>query len=71
MPRTRHFKTLYNNELIKIAGNNPAYTITFPDGKSMIIERFADGWYMPERREQHWTDADIAALGELIDQRSR
>jgi len=69
MPRTRHFKTVYKNESIKVAGNSPAFTITWPDGKTVVIERYADGWYMPKSLEQHWTDADIAGLGALIEQR--
>jgi hypothetical protein len=71
MPRTRHFKTVYKNEIIKIAGINPTYTVEWPDGKTMTIERYADGWYMPKSLEQHWTDAEIADLGALIDQRTK
>ncbi|MDP9043055.1 MAG: hypothetical protein M3N30_13840 [Bacteroidota bacterium] len=71
MPRSRHFKTVYKNELIKIIGINPTFTVEWPDGKTIIIERFADGWYMPKRLEQHWTDAEIADLGLIIDQRTK
>jgi hypothetical protein len=71
MPRTRHFKTLYKDEIIKIAGNNPTYTVEWPNGKTIIIERFADGWYMPKSLERHWTDAEIADLGLIIDQRKK
>ena len=71
MPRTRHFKTVYKNELIKVAGTAPTYTITWPDGKSIIIERFADGWYKPGSLDQQWTDADIADLGQMIEQRTK
>jgi hypothetical protein len=71
MPRARHFKTVYKDELIKITGGNPTYTVTWPDGKTIIIERFADGWYMPKSLDQHWTDADIAALGTFIEQRTK
>ena len=71
MPRTRHFKTLYKAQIIKIAGNTPTYTVEWPDGKIIIIERFAGGWYMPKSLEQHWTDAEIADLGLIIDQRTK
>ncbi len=69
--RTRHFKTIYKNERIKIAGNNPTYTITWPDGRTMILEPFADGWYVPGNLEQQCADTDIADLGHLIDQRTK
>ncbi|HMC84855.1 MAG TPA: hypothetical protein VKI61_04990 [Chitinophagaceae bacterium] len=71
MKRLRHFKTVYKNDIIKITGTNPTYTVEWPDGKTIIIERFADGWYMPKSLEQHWTDHDIAALGALIGQRTK
>ena len=71
LSRTRHFKTVYKNEFIKIAGSNPTYTITWPDGRTIIIERFADGWYTPGNQQQHWTDTDIADLGHLIEQRTK
>jgi hypothetical protein len=46
MPGDLHFKTVYKDELIKITGSNPIYTVEWSDGKTMIIEKFADGWYM-------------------------
>jgi hypothetical protein len=71
MPGTRHFKTVYKNEYIKITGSNPTYTVTWPDGKAMIIERFAKGWYAHESPEQHWADDDIAGIGLIINQRTK
>jgi hypothetical protein len=71
MARVRHFKTVYKDELIKITGSSPTYTVSWPDGKTIIIERFADGWYMPKSLEQHWTEAEIADLGLIIDQRTK
>jgi hypothetical protein len=46
MPGDLHFKTVYKDESIKITGSNPIYTVEWSDGKTMIIEKFADGWYM-------------------------
>jgi hypothetical protein len=46
--------------------SNPTYTISWPDGRTTILERFADGWYMPGNLEHHWTGTGIAELGHLM-----
>ncbi|MEP6749135.1 MAG: hypothetical protein ABJB86_15485 [Bacteroidota bacterium] len=64
-----HFTITHKDIHIKAESlENDSYVLKYPDSKFIVLNRTPGEWVVEDRSGDYWTDDEIQALGELVNE---
>ena len=65
-----HFHINYKKIAILVEpGNTNSYVLKYPDGKFIMLDREEREWVVEDRSGDYWSNEDIQAIGQLLDEK--